>query len=41
MCGINGFVQFESMYHSEMLKSFVHQMNEQIVHRGPDREGLF
>lgn len=41
MCGINGFVQFESMYHSEMLKSFVHQMNEQIVHRGPDSEGLF
>ena len=41
MCGINGFVQFEGIYKSEMLKAIVHKMNQQIIHRGPDSEGLF
>ena len=41
MCGINGLIQFENMFSELELQSRVHLMNEQIIHRGPDAEGLF
>lgn len=41
MCGINGFVQFKNRYAPETMKSIVHSMNERIIHRGPDSEGLY
>ena len=41
MCGINGLIQFENMFSELELKNRVHVMNDQIVHRGPDAEGLF
>ena len=41
MCGINGFIQFEKNYDIEQMKNMVHVMNDKIIHRGPDKEGLF
>lgn len=41
MCGINGFIQFRKLYNETSLKNYVHNMNEKIIHRGPDHEGLF
>lgn len=41
MCGITGFIQLEQNYSVENLRSIVHKMNEQIIHRGPDSEGLY
>lgn len=41
MCGINGFFQFDRQRDKEELSRIVHKMNEQIVHRGPNHEGLF
>lgn len=39
MCGINGLI---SQKHSkEERESFVHKMNEQLKHRGPNNEGIF
>jgi asparagine synthase (glutamine-hydrolysing) len=39
MCGITGIFEYES--HAEVSREFVHRMNETIVHRGPDDEGIF
>jgi len=39
MCGIVGAYYFRSG--SPVERALVHQMNEQIVHRGPDDEGLY
>jgi asparagine synthase (glutamine-hydrolysing) len=38
MCGISGLVSFSNL---ENGLDVIHQMNERIVHRGPDAEGLF
>lgn len=39
MCGINGFIQTKK-YTPKQSGNMVHVMSEQIVHRGPDSEGL-
>ena len=41
MCGINGFVKLNRRLDISNLRGIVHQMNEKIVHRGPDHEGLY
>lgn len=41
MCGINGFIDFRNKYGTDKLKSLVHEMNERIIYRGPNSEGLF
>ncbi len=41
MCGINGFISFDRFYDMEQMRALVHGMNEQIIHRGPDSEGLY
>lgn len=41
MCGINGFIQFQGSYSPGSMKDIVHRMNERIIHRGPDSEGLY
>lgn len=41
MCGINGIIQFNHNRKSDELRQIVHKMNYQIIHRGPDDEGLF
>lgn len=41
MCGINGIVQFRKKWDRETLGSLVHRMNERIIYRGPDSEGLY
>ncbi len=41
MCGINGFIQFAPTRSKEEMAELVHSMNEMIIHRGPDDEGLF
>ena len=38
MCGISGLISFSNLENS---LDIVHQMNERVVHRGPDAEGLF
>lgn len=41
MCGINGFIQFNRIKNAAEMRMLVHSMNEKIVHRGPNAEGLF
>lgn len=41
MCGINGIIDFNGMYTSSARHDTVHCMNDKIVHRGPDSEGIF
>ena len=41
MCGINGIFQFTDSMTSGKLSEIVHGMNDLIVHRGPDHEGLY
>lgn len=41
MCGINGIIQFNHKYNTNDLRNYVHRMNEQIIHRGPDDVGVF
>ena len=43
MCGINGFIRLGKKmdYSADSMRSCVHKMNERIVHRGPDSEGLY
>lgn len=41
MCGINGFIKLNHRFECSNMKEMVHQMNEQIFHRGPDSEGLY
>ena len=41
MCGINGIIQFNHKLNANDLRNYVHSMNGQIIHRGPDDEGLF
>ncbi len=39
MCGLTGIFEYERS--TEISKELVHRMNETIVHRGPDDEGIF
>jgi len=39
MCGICGIFEYER--HEPIAQELVHRMNETIVHRGPDDEGIF
>lgn len=41
MCGICGFASFKNIYAPEMRHSTVHSMNNSIIHRGPDSEGIY
>lgn len=41
MCGINGIIQFNHSRSADELRGMVHDMNNRIIHRGPDDEGLF
>ena len=41
MCGINGFVQLKKLFSKSEMGGLVHKMNEKIIHRGPDSEGLY
>ncbi|TYA71863.1 asparagine synthase (glutamine-hydrolyzing) [Seonamhaeicola marinus] len=40
MCGINGYISFKSEP-EEKLKANMTQMNDLIIHRGPDEDGVF
>lgn len=41
MCGINGFIQFRQRRDKSTLYNIVHEMNDRIIHRGPDKEGIY
>lgn len=41
MCGINGIFQFHKRFSQDELHDFVHRMNEKIIHRGPDSQGIY
>ena len=40
MCGINGIIS-DSYSESSFLRRTIHQMNEEILHRGPDSDGIY
>jgi len=40
MCGINGIINFKGK-HKESIATTLNTMNDLIVHRGPDEDGLF
>ena len=40
MCGINGFYKPSSLSENELSK-VIHRMNDLIIHRGPDDDGLY
>ena len=39
MCGITGIFEYER--HEQIPEGLVHRMNETIIHRGPDDEGIY
>jgi asparagine synthase (glutamine-hydrolysing) len=39
MCGLTGIFEYQRT--TEVSKELIHRMNETIVHRGPDDEGIF
>ena len=41
MCGINGYISYKDCLDRDKRKNIVHRMNERIIHRGPDGEGLY
>ncbi len=43
MCGINGFIRLKEpkTYPQQWMRNLVHCMNQKIIHRGPDAEGLY
>lgn len=41
MCGINGIIQFRHTFKKEEITHLVHEMNEKIIHRGPNAQGIF
>lgn len=41
MCGINGLITLQKQYEQSVMEQLVHGMNEKIIHRGPDHEGLY
>lgn len=41
MCGINGYFQYNSKLHQQQINQLVAGMNNKIIHRGPDDDGIF
>ena len=41
MCGINGYVQFKESLNTEEIERLINLMNDKIIHRGPDEDGVF
>ncbi len=41
MCGINGMFDLKNRFDQEELHRLIHVMNEQIIYRGPDHEGIY
>lgn len=41
MCGINGIYDLKHQYTSAERMQIVHDMNNKIVYRGPDSEGIY
>ncbi len=41
MCGINGYIDIKHDVSKDSLRQIVHTMNEKIIYRGPDEEGLY
>lgn len=41
MCGVNGILDFSNKYDKDKIRSIISKMNNAIIHRGPDDEGLF
>lgn len=41
MCGINGVIQFNPRFSSEQIYCLMKTMNDILIHRGPDDEGLY
>lgn len=41
MCGINGFIDFTNRYQKDEIHSIISKMNDFIIHRGPDDNGVF
>lgn len=41
MCGINGFFQFRNKFNKNKIENMILKMNNQIIHRGPDDDGVF
>lgn len=41
MCGINGYYDFNKKQNRDELLKIVHTMNNKIIYRGPDGEGIF
>lgn len=41
MCGINGLYDFRKNFSRENNWELVHQMNEKIIYRGPNHEGMY
>lgn len=41
MCGINGYIQFTEILDKQSIISSINKMNEAIIYRGPDEDGIF
>ncbi|WP_156290944.1 asparagine synthase (glutamine-hydrolyzing) [Oceanobacillus salinisoli] len=41
MCGINGLFQYTGTYKTEQISTIISKMNNRIIHRGPDDNGVF
>lgn len=41
MCGINGYIQFVELMEEQKIISTINAMNDAIIHRGPDEDGIF
>lgn len=41
MCGINGIYDLKRKFQEEQLYNLVHEMDEKIIYRGPNHEGIF
>lgn len=41
MCGINGYFQFNPILKTQQISGMITKMNDKIIHRGPDDDGLY
>lgn len=41
MCGINGYWDLKRRQKPEILRNKIEQMNQEIIYRGPDEQGIF
>jgi asparagine synthase (glutamine-hydrolysing) len=41
VCGINGYIQFGREKNEDSIKLLIGEMNDKIIHRGPDEDGLY